>query len=92
MLNFLLLFIAPFLFGFAIRFFRQREKGASRVIIFFSVLAVVTWAVKYSVPSHGSEGYILIASMATGLAVGTLAAGLWIRLKNTKNDTVHHDK
>lgn len=92
MVYYLLLFIAPFLFGFAIRFSRQSEKGAFRVTIFFSVLAVVTWAVKYSVPSHGSEGYIQMASMATCLAVGTLAAGLRIRLKNTKNGTVHHDK
>lgn len=79
--NYIFLFIAPFFIGTAIRFLCQHTKRAYLITAVFTVLAVIGWVIFYTVPSHGSELYGIIALLITSVAIGALLTGLIMRLK-----------
>lgn len=79
--NYMFIFIIPFLVGVVVRFLFQRMKRAYLITSVIAVLAVIGWVVFYTVPSHGSELYGIIALLLTCAAVGALLIGLVVRAK-----------
>ncbi len=79
--NYMFVFIAPFLIGAAIRFACRHTKRAYLITVVFAVLAVIGWVAFYTVPSHGSELYGIIALMVTSAVIGALLTGLIMRSK-----------
>ena len=77
-LNYLLIFILPFLAGILLRslLFRKTARGWI-VTVIAAVLALVTSIVAFAVPSHGSEANGLLMCQAICLLAGVLlAAGI----------------
>ena len=83
-INYLYIFIVPFLVGAAARFLFRRIKRAYRVTLVSMALAAIGWFIFYAVPSNGSELYGIIALQLTSVAAGALLAGLILRLKSAK--------
>lgn len=83
--NYLFIFIVPFLIGIVIRFLCRRIKRTYLVTTFFAILAVIGWVFYYTVPSHGSELYGVVALLVTSAAVGTLLTGVVLRLKTSRD-------
>lgn len=79
--NYMFIFIIPFLVGVVVRFLFQRTKRAYLITSVIAVLTVIGWVVFYTVPSHGSELYGIIALLLTCAAVGTLLTGLVVQAK-----------
>ena len=84
-INYLFIFIVPFLIGAAVRFLLRRIKRAHRITLVSMALAAIGWFVFYTVPSNGSELYGIIALHLTSIAAGALLAGLILRLKSAKS-------
>ena len=78
--NYMFIFIAPFLIGAAVRFLCRRTKRVYLITAAFTAFAVIGWAAFYTVPSHGSELYGIIALLITSAAIGALLMGLLARL------------
>lgn len=79
--NYIFIFIIPFLIGVVVRILFQRAKRAYLITSVIVVLAVIGWVAFYTVPSHGSEMYGIIALLLTCAAAGTLLTGLVVRAK-----------
>ena len=79
--NYMFVFIAPLLIGAADRFACRHTKRSYLITAIFTVLAVIGWVVFYTVPSHASELYGIIALLTTSAAIGALLTGLIMRLK-----------
>lgn len=79
-INYLFIFVAPFLIGAAARFLFRHEKRAYLITLAFAALAVVGWVVFYTVPSYGSEVYGILAFLATSTAAGAFLTGLIMQL------------
>lgn len=79
--NYIFIFIIPFLIGVVVRILFQRAKRAYLITSVIAVLAVIGWVAFYTVPSHGSELYGIIALQVTCAAVGALLIGLVVRAK-----------
>ena len=79
--NYMFIFIIPFLVGVVVRFLFQRTKRAYLITSVIAVLAVIGWVAFYTVPSHGSEMYGIIALLLTCAAAGALLTGLVVRAK-----------
>lgn len=79
--NYMFVFVAPLLIGAAVRFACQHTKRAYLITVVFTVLAVIGWVVFYTVPSHGSELYGIIALVVTSATIGALLTGLIMRFK-----------
>lgn len=82
--NYLFIFIIPFFAGAVVRFLCQPMKRRYLITPVIAVLAVIVWVVFYTVPSHGSELYGIIALLATCAAAGALLAGLTVRVKRRR--------
>ena len=79
--NYIFIFIIPFLIGIVVRILFQRAKRAYLITSVIAVLAVIGWVAFYTVPSHGSEMYGIIALLLTCAAAGALLTGLVVRTK-----------
>lgn len=79
--NYIFIFIIPFLIGIVVRILFQRAKRAYLITSVIAVLAVIGWVAFYTVPSHGSEMYGIIALLLTCAAAGALLTGLVVRAK-----------
>lgn len=79
--NYIFIFIIPFLIGVVVRILFQRAKRAYLITSVIVVLAVIGWVAFYTVPSHGSEMYGIIALLLTCAAAGALLTGLVVRAK-----------
>ena len=79
--NYMFIFIIPFLIGIVVRILFQRAKRAYLITSVIAVLAVIGWVAFYTVPSHGSEMYGIIALLLTCAAAGALLTGLVVRAK-----------
>ena len=79
--NYIFIFIIPFLIGVVVRISFQRAKRAYLITSVIVVLAVIGWVAFYTVPSHGSEMYGIIALLLTCAAAGALLTGLVVRAK-----------
>lgn len=79
--NYIFIFIIPFLIGVVVRILFQRAKRAYLITSVIAVLAVIGWVAFYTVPSHGSEMYGIIALLLTCAAAGALLTGLVVRAK-----------
>ena len=79
--NYIFIFIIPFLIGIVVRILFQRAKRAYLITSVIVVLAVIGWVAFYTVPSHGSEMYGIIALLLTCAAAGALLTGLVVRAK-----------
>ena len=80
-MNYLNIFIFPFIVGLAIRFGVGKWSKAFLVTVFFTLLALAAiWAEK-TIPSHGSEIYALISMEAICMAAGSWVAALVARLR-----------
>ena len=80
-MNYLNIFVFPFIVGFAIRFGVGKWSKAFLVTVFFTLLALAAiWAEK-TIPSHGSEIYALISMEAICMAAGIWVAALVARLR-----------
>ena len=77
--NYIFIFIIPFLIGVVVRILFQRAKRAYLITSVIVVLAVIGWVAFYTVPSHGSEMYGIIALLLTCAAAGALLTGLVVR-------------
>lgn len=83
-INYIFIFVAPFLAGAALRLLCRRAKRGYLITLVSIALAVVGWAAFYTIPSHGSEVYGIIALQLTSMAAGVLLAGLTIQLRQRK--------
>ena len=80
-MNYLNIFVFPFVVGFAIRFGAGKWNKAFLVTAFFTLLGLAAiWAEK-TIPSHGSEIYALISMEAICMAAGSWVAALAARLR-----------
>lgn len=82
LINYTGLFVVPITTGVFVRFFFRHMKRAHLVTACFVILAIVTWSVEKTVPSHGSEQYAIMALLATNAAAASLLTGLVIQLKS----------
>ena len=81
-LNYLMIFILPFLAGILLRsLFRKKARGWI-VTVIAAVFALVTSIVAFTVPSHGSEVNGILMYQAICLLVGVLLAAGIIRLRH----------
>lgn len=78
---YMMLYIVPFLTGFAVRFLCRHVKRGYFVTLGIIILAVIAWVVLYTVPANGDQSHAFIAHMATSAAVGAVLTGLITRLK-----------
>lgn len=83
-INYIFIFAAPFLAGAALRLLCRRAKRAYLLTWVLIALAVIGWAAFYTIPSHGSEVYGIIALQLTSMAAGALLAGLAVHLKKNR--------
>lgn len=80
MINYLYIFIGPFILGLVLRLIFFKFRKGFIVEILCAVLAAVLWGVAFLVPSYGSEANALLALQGTCLTVGALIAEGIIRL------------
>ena len=82
-LNYLMIFILPFLLGILLRSLLFRKKARGWIItVIAAVLAIVALIIAIAVPSHGSEANGLRMVQAICLLVGVLTAAGIIRLRH----------
>ena len=79
-LNYLYIFIGPFILGLVLRLIFFRFRKGFIVELVCAALSVVLWGVALLVPSYGSEGNALMALQGTCLTAGALIAEGIVRL------------
>lgn len=82
--NYLFIFAVPLLIGAAVRVLFRRTKRVYLITMALAVLALIGWTARYTIFSHGSELYGILALQTTGAAAGALLAGLALRLKRVR--------
>lgn len=84
MQNCLFVFIIPFVVGLPVRLVIRKTRNPFILSVCMIALAVIMWIVYAVVPNHGSEGYGILALIATSLALGALVSGLITRIRYSK--------
>lgn len=84
--NYFQIFGLPIIIGLVSRGLLQKFSKAYFVTVLFAVLTIVGWIVVITVPSHGSELYIIKAVQATTAFVSSLLIGLIFRLQLKKGN------
>ena len=74
-MNYLLIFILPFLLGALLRFLMRKRSRGWIVTVIAAALALTMLIVAVAVPNHGSEANGLMAYQAACLLVGSLLVG-----------------
>lgn len=80
-MNYMVIFVAPLLFGGMLRFFCRRFSKAWLVTVIALVLSAAAWVVAMHPPVLGSELYILRTVQAVCFTIGSLCVGLFIKAK-----------
>lgn len=75
-INYVFVFVLPFLIGIAFRFFLRHARKARFATAGMVVLAAAAWLIAYAVPSHGSELYGIVALIVTCAAAGAVLVGV----------------
>lgn len=75
-INYLFVFILPFLIGFGLRFAIRKLRWPFLLTVCLLALAVIMQYIAETVPNHGSELYAIMALEAVSLAAGALIAGI----------------
>lgn len=70
--NYISIFLLPVIFGSAMRISLRRSKRAHRCTGASILVAIVMWTMACIVPTHGSEGYGIIALMYSMFSVGMI--------------------
>ena len=80
-LFYLVIFVAPFLFGEMLRFFCRRFSKAWLVTVIALVLSAAAWVVATHPPVLGSELYIFRTIQAVCFTIGSLCVALFFKVK-----------
>lgn len=83
-LNYLTIFIIPFLLGAFIRFLLRKFSKAWLTTAFCAALLLVALIVKMTVDSHGNEMYGILLYQAVCLSAGALFTGVIMRMTKRK--------
>lgn len=83
-LNYLTIFILPFLLGAFVRFLLRKFSRAWLATAVFAVLTATMFALFLTVDSFGNEMYGILLYQAVCLSAGALFTGVIMRMKKRK--------
>ena len=83
-INIIMIYIAPFVFGFLFRFLIRKRKKVHQATIFAVLFATALWIYAYLMPNYGSEANGIRALMTTMMACGMILSGILCRVMKGK--------
>ena len=81
LINYLGVFIFPFLFGFVLRICLQKWSKVSYLTMSLFVYAVIMWILSIVVPSYGSEANGIRAIQCSCLFIGSFIFDVFTKYK-----------